>query len=96
MDLYVQKSDSITIAFGYKLQNGLAAHKSLVPGDKSWVVVDIESGLYVKKNLRSLKACTQYALNNPDKEKIEAAKKTDFYSQQMKRLADWKKKYCIE
>lgn len=93
MDLYVQKKDSITITFGYKLQNGLAAHKSLAPGDKSWVVVDIASGLYVKNDMKSLKACQTYALTNPDKDRIEAARKSEFYAQYMKRLAAWKKQY---
>lgn len=93
MDLYVQKKDSITCTFGYKLKNGLAAHHNLMPNEKGWVVVDITSGLYVKKDLKSLKECQEYALTNPDKEKIEAARKSEFYKKAIERLDNWKKAY---
>ena len=95
MDLLVQTKNGVQLVNAYKLTNGMAAHKSLIPFDKSWVVVDIESGLVLQYNVKSLRLCMQYAINNPDKEKIAQLKKGERYSWYMKRLEEEKKKYIV-
>lgn len=80
---------------GYKLHNGLVAHKNM-QDPKRWVVTDYASGLFVKNHLETLKECIQYAKNFPDKEKAEEVKKSEKYIEYVKMIDDWKKNYFGE
>ena len=77
IDVFIQTRKNIQFVGGYKLQNGMACHKS--PDRKEWNIVDLASGLLIKENLTNLKECIDYAKNNPDKEKVEKARKSKHF-----------------
>lgn len=90
INVFIQTRKNIQFVGGYKLQNGMACHKSL--DRKEWNIVDLASGLLIKENLTNLKECIDYAKNNPDKEKVEKARKSKHYKQYVDTLEEWKKK----
>lgn len=89
-DIYIQKTSGIEAISGYKLPNGLAAHKNPLD-DATWVIIDFNSGLYLKKNLKTLTDCQIYSRHFPDKEKVEELRKSDRYKRYVNKLKEWKK-----
>lgn len=90
MDTYIQTKKEIMCVNAYRLNNDMAAHKDIY-GNKCWTIVDVNSGLYIKTGLKSLKECQNYALLNPDSEKITAAKKSERYKEYLEKMRNWKK-----
>lgn len=86
MDLFIQTKRMIRGVDGYKLENGMACHRSIVPEDKSWVIVDIDSGLMIKENMKSVKSCREYSIDNPDKEKLDKIKETTRYKKYVEKI----------
>ena len=92
IDIFVQTKSGIQITNGYKIQNGLVAHKSL-SDPKSWNVSDYNSGLCVKNGLKTLNECVIYGKSFVDKAKVEKVKKGERYERYVKSLKEWKEKY---
>lgn len=89
IDVYIQTKDGVQAVDGYKLPNGLACHKNL-SDNKTWVVVDLNSGLYLKKDLKTLGDCQIYSRHFPDREKVEELKKGNRYKEYLKKIKDYK------
>ena len=91
MELYIQTLSGIRRVEGYKLPNGLGVHKSLVD-KKTWVIVDYESGLYIKKDIKNLSQCYTYARMKTDVDKINKVRQSQRYKNYRQEMKDWKKK----
>ena len=76
---------------GSKLSKEYFAYQSDIRG-RGWSITDVNSGVSIKLNLPTLKACKEYlaSLSDEDRARIEEAHKSEKYQKMCQDLADFK------